>query len=114
MTHQAPPPLPSPADPGRQVAQLREVLRLVEGLAGQAGAGHDSALDEAARVSIAYDRAAPIVRRRFDTRAAEAASWAAAGVEALLASGDAPSEAAAARLARQIAGALGDLANMLD
>jgi len=115
MTHQAPPPPPSPADPGRQVAQLREVLRLVDGLAGHAGAAHDSALDEAARVSAAYDRALPIVQRRFDTRAAEAASWAAAGVEALLARGEnAPPRAAAARLAAQIAQALGDLAEMLD
>lgn len=114
MTHQAPPPPPSPADPGRQVAQLREVLRLVDGFAGNGGGAHDSALDEAARVSAAYERALPIVQRRFDTRAAEAAIWAAAGVEALLASGEAPPPAAAARLAGQVARALDGLARMLD
>jgi hypothetical protein len=116
MTHQAPPaPTPSGADPGRQVAQLREALRLVERIAGHADvAGHDQRLDEAARVSGAYDRALPIVQRRFDTRAAEAAGWAAAGVEALLA-GDksAPPRAAAARLARQLEQAIAALGALL-
>ena len=38
MTHQATTPSTAPgADPGRQVAQLREALRLVEGLAGRNG-----------------------------------------------------------------------------
>ena len=45
-------------------------------------------------------RALPIVQRRFEALAAETALWAAAGVEALLAAGDAaPPRAAAARLA---------------
>jgi hypothetical protein len=116
MTHQAPPsPVPAGADPGRQVAQLREVLRLVGTLSGETGGGPaDSTLDAAARVSAAYDRAPPIVQRRFDALAAEAAAWAAAGVEALVAPGDRPvARAAAARLARRIERALDELAGLL-
>src|SRR5690349_25106459 len=111
MTHQAPPtPAAAGPDPGRQIAQLREALRLVERLAGEQR-GHDQALDEAARISSAYDVALPVVQRRFEALANETALWAAAGVEALLAAGNsAPSRAAAARLARQLDTALGDLA----
>jgi len=114
MTHQAPPAAPPPgADPGRQLAQLREALRLVERVAGRpAAADHDGRLDEAARVSEAYARALPIAQRRFEALAAEIALWAAAGVEALLAGG-APSRAAAERLARRLDAALSDLAAIL-
>lgn len=112
MTHQAPPsPASSGVDPGRQLAQLREVLRLVERLAGRAPVAPDDALESAARLSAAYDRALPIAQRRFDARAAEASAWAAAGVEAL-AAGDAPA-AAAARLADAIEGALAELDALL-
>lgn len=116
MTHQAPPPsAPSGAEPGRQVGQLREVLRLVEQIAGRPASGDgDAALDGAARLSEAYDRALPIARRRFDARAADAAAWAAAGVEALLAAGDPAPRAAAERLAASIEAALRDLATLLD
>jgi hypothetical protein len=117
MTHQAPFSSAAPgADPGRQVAQLREALRLVERIAGKAeGAAGDARLDEAARISAAYDRALPIIQRRFDTLAGETAAWAAAGVEALLAaSGTTAPRAAAARLAAQIERALTDLAGLLD
>jgi hypothetical protein len=116
MTHQAPPaPSPAGADPGRRIAQLREALRLVETIAGlPAAASPDAALDEAARVSAAYDRALPILQRRFDTRAAEAASWAAAGVEALLAAqGEGGAGAAARRLSRQLERELGELTALL-
>ena len=53
MTHQAPPPSVAPGvDPGRQVAQLREALRLVEQISGRRGdEGDDAAIDEAALVS---------------------------------------------------------------
>ena len=53
MTHQAPPsPAPAGPDPGRQVAQLREALRLVERIAGRPDAPRTTtALDEAARIS---------------------------------------------------------------
>jgi hypothetical protein len=114
MTHQAPPsPASAGPDPGRQIAQLREALRLVERLAGEEKA-HEQALDEAANISSAYDVALPVVQRRFEALASETALWAAAGVEALLAGGGgAPSRAAASRLARQLDGALGDLAALL-
>ena len=113
MTHQAPSPSASPAaDPGRQVARLREAQRLVEHLAGYATAdGRDALLDEAAKVSDAYERALPVVQRRFDALAEETAGWAAAGVEALMAAGRiAPAPAAAAQLAYRIETALSELA----
>ena len=114
MTHQAPPsPATAGPDPGRQLAQLREALRLVERIAGEERA-HDRGLDEAAKISSAYDIALPVVQRRFEALANETALWAAAGVEALLASGNGvPSRAAAARLARQLDTALEDLAALL-
>jgi hypothetical protein len=116
MTHQAPPSAPvAGPDPGRQVAQLREALRLVERIAGgPASPSHEAALDEAARLSIAYEAALPVVQRRFEALAAETAIWAAAGVEALLAAqAAAPPRAAAARLARQLDAALSQLAALL-
>jgi len=117
MTHQAPPsPSPAGSDPGRQVAQLREALRLVENIAGRhsSGAEGDGALDEAARISAAYDSALPVIQRRFDALANEVTVWTAAGVEALLASaeGAAPC-AAAARLAARLDAALGEMAALL-
>ena len=115
MTHQAPPstPLAGP-DPGRQVARLREALRLIERIAGRPVSPEGDALDEAARLSAAYDAALPIVQRRFEALAAETAIWAAAGVEALLAAGEAPPpRAAAARLAGQLDAALGEMAALL-
>ncbi len=116
MTHQAPPtPAASGADPGRQVAQLREVLRLVEEIAGRRHepAG-DILLEEAARLSDAYDRALPVVQRRFDALAGETSSWAAAGVEALLvaARGGNP-RAAADRLATRLERSLSELAALV-
>ena len=117
MTHQPPPPLRQPgSDPCRQLAQLREALRLVERIAGrERGGGADALLDEAARLSAAYDRAPPIVQRRFDALAGETAAWAAAGVEALLAAADraAPPVAAAHRLADRLDGALSEMAALL-
>ena len=115
MTHQAPPsPTPAGSDPGRQVAQLREVLRLIEDISGgrvPRGSG-DDALDEAARISAAYDAALPVAQRRFDALANEVTIWAAAGVEALLAGGP-PPRAAAARLARRLEDSLGEMAGLL-
>ena len=114
MTHQAPPaPATAGPDPGRQLAQLREALQLVERIAGAEGS-HEADLDEAALLSGAWDLALPVVQRRFEALANETALWAAAGVEALLAVEDgAPSRAAAARLARQLETALADLAALL-
>ena len=118
MTHQAPPAAASAgADPGRQIAQLRELLGLVRSIAGQKDERRidDSVLEAAASISSAYDRSLPIVQRRFDSLAAETALWAAAGVEALLAAGEAPPpRAAAERLAFQLESALGEMAALLD
>src|SRR3954462_8691896 len=116
MTHQAPPSPALPgADPGRQVAQLREALRLVERIAGRPDSGsEDIRLDAAARISEAYERALPVARHRFEALVAETASWAAAGVEALLAAGNgAPPRAAAARLANALHRALSEMAALL-
>jgi hypothetical protein len=116
MTHQAPPSAPvAGPDPGRQIAQLREALRLVERIAGgPASPSPEHALDEAARLGIAYEAALPVVQRRFEALAAETAIWAAAGVEALLAAeSSGPPRAAAFRLARQLDAALSQLAALL-
>lgn len=117
MTHQPPASdVLASADPERQVAQLREILRLVRTIAGtrESGLACDSMLDEAARLSSAYDQALPVVQRRFDALAAEAAGWAAAGVEALLAAGEGSTpRPAAARLASQLERALGELAELM-
>lgn len=116
MTHQAAPhPVAPDTDAGRQLAQLCEALQLVERIAGSGpGRRHDVLLDEAARVSDAYDRALPVVQRRFDALATETAAWAAAGVEALLAaSATTAPRAAAERLAVQLDRALGALTDLI-
>jgi len=116
MTHQAPPSsAPAATDPGRQVAQLREALRLVERIAGRSESlSHEDRLDEAARISEAFARALPVAQRRFEARVAETALWAAAGVEALLAAGEgSPPRAAAARLAASLDHALSEMAAIL-
>ena len=104
-----------PIDAGRQVAQLRHVLGLVEELAGLGGARipEDSALAESAEVSSVYGHALPIVQRRFDALAGETASWSAAAVAALLEAGEERSRAAARRLADELRSALGDLLKLL-
>jgi len=115
MTHQAPSPAAPPgADPARLVAQLREALRLVERIAGRPdAAGPEAGLDEAARISDAYDRALPVARRRFEALAEETSLWAAAGVEALLVAGERAPQGAAARLAAALERALRELAELL-
>ena len=116
MTHQAPPSAASPgADPGRQVAQLREALRLVERIAGRADSASDEMrLDAGARISEAYARALPVARHRFEALVAETSLWAAAGVEALLGADEgAPPRAAAARLAAALERALSEMSALL-
>ena len=105
----------NPVDAGRQVAQLRHVLRLVEDIAGAPrGPGDgDAALDESARVTSDYSEALPIVQRRFNALAAETAAWSAVAVEALLAAGERRSKAAARRLAEELAKALTQLTALL-
>ena len=114
MTHHAPPSPAAPgADPAAQIARLRELLRLVEQVAGREDRT-EYRLDEAARLSDDYDRALPIVQRRFDLLAEEVASWATAGVEALVVAGSEGSPgAAAARLADRLDAALADLSGLL-
>jgi hypothetical protein len=115
MTHQSPRlSMPGLADAGGQVAQLRQVLALVEEIAGRHGFTGDG-LDEAARVSAAYAHAWPVVQRRFDRAAAETAQWAAAGVETLLSLSDGgrPAAPAAAVLAEGIRDALTRLGAIL-
>jgi hypothetical protein len=103
------------ADAAGQVAQLRQVLELVEEIAGHPPRPHDRALDDAARLSGAYAAALPIVQRRFDTLASETARWAAAGVETLITLQDRgrPCAPAAARLALELARALTRLAQIV-
>src|SRR3954454_23482777 len=83
--HDVPLYAPGLADAGGQVAQLREVLALVEEIAGaRSQARGDAALEAAAQVRPPYASAPPAARRRCDERAAATARWAAAGVETLL------------------------------
>lgn len=113
MTHQPPPFVAAPAeDPGRQLAQLREALALIDRLAGRQ-ADADTGLDEAAQISARHDQAPPIVQRRFDALAAESVLWMTAGLEALLAAGDPPPRAAAERLADSIRRALAEMRAMV-
>ncbi|HEX5184316.1 MAG TPA: hypothetical protein VFW19_14350 [Allosphingosinicella sp.] len=102
---------PGLANAGAEVAQLRRVLLLVEEVAGAAPAESGAALDQAARIGAAYERALPIDQRRFDQYAADTARWAAAGLEALarLDEQGRPGEAAARARAERLARALGDL-----
>jgi hypothetical protein len=104
-----------PIDAGRQVAQLRHVLNLVEEIAGRKPArpGGDAGLDESARLTSAYSAALPIVQRRFDALAAETVAWSAAAIEALLNAGDRRSKAAARRLGDELAKALTQLSELL-
>ena len=117
MTQQEPPLYaPGLADAGAQLAQLRQVLALVEEMGGRASfSPNDCDLDEAARVSAAYARALPIDQKRFDSLAAETARWAQAGVEALLKLDEAgmPVRAAAERLAEELEKGLKALAQRL-
>jgi hypothetical protein len=116
VTHQAPPLSALAAgDPGRQVASLREALILVRGICGQdePPPPREALLDEAAWFSGAYERASPVLRRRFDAVSGEVAAWAAAGVEALLAAGSAPPPAPAQRLAEALEDSLARLRLLL-
>ncbi len=103
------------ADAGGEIAQLRQVLALVEELAGGAPGPDGGALDEAARVSAAYEAAQPIVQRQFDTEAARTARWAAAGLEALVTLEERgwPVRPAAGRLAEELRKALATLRDIV-
>jgi hypothetical protein len=112
MTPLTAPFLTGTADAGAEIAQLRQVLALVEEIAGRPPARPEAdSLDEAARVSAAYGHALPIVQKRFDALAGRTAIWAAAGVDALMKIGQAgrPAGPAAARLADELRKALAQL-----
>src|SRR5688572_22176967 len=102
-------------DAGRHYAQWHEVLQLVESIAGSSRPHSDAALDDSACVSSAYELAAPIVQRRFDTLAAEMSAWASAGVDALAPVDDHRRQprAAASRLAGELGDAMADLKKLL-
>jgi hypothetical protein len=114
MTHQ-----PSRSDiaeasaPVEHVARLRHVLALIEEISGCIPATSETALGEDARISCAYERAPPILRRRYDALAGETAAWAAAGVKALLRDAVNPPRGAARLLAHDLRKALKRLATLL-
>lgn len=117
MSHQAHPYSEAlPIEAGQQVAHLRHVLALVEQIAGSdRPTGSYQALDEAARISAAYDQSLPIMRKRFDALAEETITWAAVGLDALQeAQKDSGTpRAAAVQLALELNAALTGLAHIL-
>lgn len=104
-----------PNDAGRHYARLRHVLGLVEQIAGEKSALADAPADESTRISIAYQRAPQIARRRFDTLVAEASAWTSSGIDALAAVSDPAHQprSAAGRLAEEIDQALGEMTRVL-
>jgi hypothetical protein len=109
MTHQAAHPYaPGLADAGGQVAQLRQVLSLIEEIAGLGAPRSEAELDDAARISAAYEAAPPVSQSRFDRIAGETERWAAAGVETLLSlrERERPYAPAATRLSEELRRAL--------
>ncbi|MDB5672315.1 MAG: hypothetical protein JWO25_3274 [Alphaproteobacteria bacterium] len=116
MTHQ-PATLQAPgmADAGEQVARLQHVLALVHDVAGLPPATGGEGLDDAAKISGAYDAALTIVQKRFDDEAAITARWASAGLEALLRLTDNgwPVGPAARRLAAELERALAKLGRIV-
>lgn len=98
-----------PIEAGQQVAYLRQVLGQAEEVAASGcGGSNDAALDEAARISVAYQHSLPVMRKRFDALAEETIAWAAVAVEALRRARETggPPRAAAAQLVRELDAAL--------
>lgn len=116
MTYHAP---LSPSSPGTgaQIAQLHQILTLVEEM-GEADLRRGDPVLDMARVANAYQASSPIVRRQFDALAEETERWAAAAVEALIGSQPGqlrrPSRPAARRVANELAKALDRLEALLD
>ncbi len=102
-------------DAGRHYARLGSVLDLVHQIAGNRPKAGSRALDETARLIGAYEAASPIARRRFDTLASEASTWAAAGVDALASAADPARQpsAAARRLADELDEAMAEMRKLL-
>lgn len=89
--HQAPAFAEGPeAEAARALLRLRDVLALVERMAGVDAPSarrdpiDERALDEGAALALAYAHAPSVARRRFDALAGEAAGFAAAGLRALI------------------------------
>lgn len=116
---EAPPSLSTPAsgEAGRQIAQFRNALMLVEQIAGDPEPEDpgDMLIAECARIDTAYENASPVVQRRFNAQVSEIALWTAVGVEALISARErgTTSSAAAGRLARELRRALGQLSRTL-
>ena len=106
----------SPVEAGRQIAQLQHILGLVEQIAGRPPRGRAGSARDEDRICSAYERASPIVQRRFDALSMETAAWAAAGVQALLVAKATlgPPRAAAAGLADELGIALRKLSRMVE
>ncbi|MGS1018296.1 hypothetical protein [Allosphingosinicella humi] len=109
--------VPPTGEAGRQIAQFRNALMLVEQIAGRGEVSEegDPLLAECARIDTAYRGAPPVVQRRFDAMVSEIALWTAVGVEALITArdGGTPSSNAAARLADELRRALRQLSRVL-
>jgi hypothetical protein len=118
MTHQSfDSPAARPIEAGAHVAHLRHVLGIVHEMAefAERGGAAYHALDQAARISAAYERSLPVVRRRFDALAEETVTWTSAALAALQTarlSGN-PPRAAAAQLAQELDDTLAALARMV-
>ena len=108
--------LAAPVEAGRQIAQLHHILGLIEQIAGRPPRARTRNPDDDSRVNDAYERASPIVQRRFDALTMETAAWAAAGIQALLVAKASlgPPRAAAAGLADELGAALRKLSRMVD
>jgi hypothetical protein len=105
---------------GRALSHLRAVLTLVEGMAGiersRPAPMDEAALEASATLALAYASAPSIVRRRFDALTVEAASFAAAGLAALLRHRERTGRdcaPAAARLAEEMRGSIGAITSVL-
>lgn len=96
--------------------QLRAVLALVDRISGRQAqpADREALLHDDARLATAYHDAADVTRRRFDALAADAAAYAAAGIQALIGRPSTPAtRAAAERLATELRRSLAAMAGLL-
>lgn len=91
MTHYQAPILvdDTEGEAAQSLLRLRNVLTLVEQIAGDERPSNipvhlDEQLDNEATLALAYATASSVTRRRFDALAGEAASFASAGLSALI------------------------------
>jgi len=101
----------APATPAEQLIELRAVLAVVERLAGELETRVRPA--DSASIARRHQAAPGVARRRFAAIARDAAGYAAAGIEALLARA-APNPAAARRLALTLRRSLADMERSID